>query len=293
MNILLFGKNGQVGWEMQRSLSSLGQLTMLDFPEINLAQPDMVRQAIRQTRPDVIVNAAAYTAVDKAESEYDTAYAINATAPALMAEEAEKIGSILIHISTDYVFDGKLGRPYCETDTPNPLSAYGRTKLAGDQAIEQSGCTYLIFRTSWVYSTRQGGFVTKVLEWARQQPVLRVVSDQVANPTWCRMLAEVTAQVLAMGGPEPFSWLARHRGLYHLAGSGYTSRLEWAHAILKNDPHPEEQVTKELIPALTADFPTPAERPLFSALDCNRFTDTFGLRLPDWQMALQMAMDKK
>ncbi len=284
--ILLIGKNGQLGWELQRTLATLGEITALDCPEIDFAHPETVVDCIHQTKPAVIVNAAAYTAVDKAESEPELAEAINATGPGVLAEEARKLHALLIHYSTDYVFDGKKGEPYIEADLPNPLNVYGSSKLHGEQAIQQIGGTYLILRTSWVYSLRKGGFVNKVLEWARLQDTLRMVDDQVSNPTWCRMLAEMTAQVLARGN----DYIDEHTGLYHLAGSGFASRYEWAIKILELDPHQEEQVCKEILPALTSEFPTPAERPLFSALDCAHFQATFGLKLPDWGSALQLAL---
>jgi dTDP-4-dehydrorhamnose reductase len=291
MKILLFGNTGQLGWELQRTLAPLGELVSVDYPQIDLSQEIQARQLIRQVSPQVIINASAYTAVDRAESEVELAQALNARAPGIMAEEAITCNAALIHYSTDYVFDGNKGNPYVESDLPNPLGVYGRTKLEGERAVEQVGGVYLILRTSWVYSLRRDSFVTRVLQWSRQQPVLRVVDDQVSNPTWARMLAEVTSQLLAMGGSDLIRWLADRTGLYHLAGDGYASRLKWARAIVMADPHPEEQVTREILPARTVDFPTPAQRPLFSALNCDRFARTFGLRLPGWEDALRMAMD--
>jgi dTDP-4-dehydrorhamnose reductase len=291
MHILLLGKIGQLGWELRRTLAPLGEITALDYPEIDLTQADPIRQAIRQARPQVIVNATAYTAVDRAESEPEVAHAINGLAPGLMAEEAAALGAALIHYSTDYVFDGTKGSPYIESDPPHPLGVYGQSKLAGEQAIQAAGGKYLIFRTAWVYTTRRDSFVTKVLQWARQQRTLRMVTDQVSNPTWARMLAEITAHLLARDGKNPIEWLGERAGLYHLAGDGYASRMEWGRAILRCDPRPQEQAVQEIQPAVTADFPTPAQRPLFSALDCERFSETFGLRLPHWETALQMAME--
>jgi len=290
MHILLFGKNGQVGWELQRTLGTLGELTALDYPEIDFTDIDAIRQTVRRERPGVIVNAAAYTAVDKAESEPEIATAINAAASGVLAEEALRLGIALIHYSTDYVFDGSKGSPYSEADAPNPLNVYGKSKLAGERAIQETGGSYLILRTSWVYSMRQGGFVTKVLEWARRQPALKIVDDQVGNPTSCRMLAEATAQLLAMAGSDISHWAGERCGVYHLGGDGTASRYQWAAEIIRNDPRREEQVVRELLPARTVDFPTPAQRPLFSALDCSHFTTVFGLRLPPWQKALQLMM---
>jgi dTDP-4-dehydrorhamnose reductase len=291
MKILLIGKNGQLGWELRRTLLPLGDITAVDYPEIDLADEANTRGWVRRVAPQVIVNAAAYTAVDKAESEPDLAMAVNGTAPGVLAEEARSLGAALIHYSTDYVFDGTKGAPYVESDAPNPLNVYGLSKLAGEQNVQQVGGAYLILRTSWVYSLRQGGFVRKVLSWARQNPNLRIVSDQVGSPTWARALAEVTAEVLAMGMPDPAGWLADRKGLYHLGGRGSVSRLGWARKILALDSHPEEQVAREIGEAFTREFPTPATRPLHSPLDCTLFADTFGICLPDWEAALQLAME--
>jgi len=291
MKILLIGKNGQVGWELNRTLLPLGEIIGVDYPEIDLAQGESIRDWIRQVRPQLIINAAAYTAVDKAESEPDLAMAINGTAPGIMAEESDAVNAALIHYSTDYVYDGTKGEAYIESDLPNPLNVYGWSKLAGDHNIQQVSGSYLIFRTTWVYSMQQGGFVQKVLGWAHRNETLRIVSDQVGSPTWARMLAEVTTQVLVKAGNDPYSWIRKRRGLYHLGGEGAVSRLEWAKAILRYDPKKEQQIVKEILPARTDDFPTPAKRPLFSTVNCTLFADTFGLRLPDWEIALRMMMD--
>jgi dTDP-4-dehydrorhamnose reductase len=286
LKLLLLGNTGQLGWELQRTLQTLGIVVALDYPEINMADAASIRKTVQEYRPEVIVNATAYTAVDKAESEPELAEGINGTGPGVLADEARKLNAVLIHYSTDYVFDGKKGAPYIESDLPNPLNIYGSSKLHGEQAIQQVCGAYLILRTSWVYSLRRGGFVNKVLEWTRQQETLRMVTDQVGNPTWCRMLAEMTAQILARGD----NYICEHTGLYHLAGSGFASRFEWAKLILELDPGKSEQRVEEIIPALTSDFPTPAQRPLFSALDCTHFLATFGLQLPDWESALQLAL---
>ncbi len=290
--ILVLGNTGQLGWELQRTLAPLGEVIGCDYPTIDLSQSTLIRQVIQQTQPQIIVNATAYTAVDRAESEPELALAINGIAPGLLAESAAALGASLIHYSTDYVFDGFKSSPYIETDVPHPLGIYGSSKLAGEKAIAQIGGAYLILRTSWVYSTRRPSFVTKVLEWSRQQPLLRMVTDQVANPTSARMLAEITALLLAKAAPDTTRWIAERAGIYHLAGSGIASRMEWAQAILELDPHPAEQVTGLIEPALTSDFPTPAQRPLYSALNCELFEQTFGLRLPDWRAALKLAMDQ-
>jgi len=287
MKLLLLGNTGQLGWELNRTLQPLGAVVALDYPGINMADTANIRKTIREHRPEVIVNATAYTAVDKAKIEPDLAEAINGTGPGVLAEEAFKLNAVFLHFSSDYVFDGKKGASYVETDIPNPLNVYGLSKLHGEQVIQQVGCAYLILRTGWVYSLRQGGFVNKVLEWAHRQETLRMVTDQVGSPTWCRMLAEMTAQLLARGD----DYIRERKGLYHLAGSGFASRFEWAKLILELDPGKSGQRVKEIIPALTSDFPTPAQRPLFSALDCTRFLATFGLRLPDWESALQLALE--
>lgn len=290
--ILLIGRNGQLGWELHRCLAPLGEVLPLDFPEIDLAQPGGVREIVASARPQVIVNAAAYTAVDRAESEPELAFAINARSAGILAEAAVECGAAFVHFSTDYVFDGTKGSAYVEGDPPNPLGVYGQSKLAGERAVQAAGGSYWIFRTSWVYSLRRDSFVTKVLAWARQNPTLRIVDDQVANPTWARLLAEVIAQLLAKAGDHPAGWVKERAGIYHLAGDGCASRLQWAQAILELDPRKEEQLAQALLPARTEDFPTPATRPLYSALDCSLFTRTFGLRLPPWQEALRLAMEE-
>lgn len=287
MRIFILAENGQLGWELCRTLAPLGEIIAVDYPKIDLERPETVCELIREIKPALVVNAAAYTAVDLAETERERAAKINAIAPGLLAEECHRLGAMFFHYSTDYVFDGTKGSPYIESDTPNPLSVYGRSKLEGEQLVRKAGGAHLIFRTSWVYSMRgQGGFISKVMQWSRRQETLRMVTDQVSNPTWARMLAEVAAQIAVRGQ----KYVAERSGLYHLAGSGFASRLEWAKMILELDPNKQEQITKEILPALTADFPTPAERPLFSALDCSKFESTFDLKLPDWQTALRLAM---
>lgn len=291
MRILLLGNTGQLGWQLERTLVPLGEVVALDYPDLDLNAPESVRGVIANVRPEVIVNATAYTAVDRAESESEIAFQINARAPGIMAEEAKTLGALFVHYSTDYVFDGEKGEPYTEADMPNPINIYGQSKLAGEQAVESVGGKYLIFRTSWVYSLRRVSFVTKVLEWSRSNKTLRIVSDQVSSPTWCRMLAEVTAHLLVKGGERPAAWLGDRVGLYHIAGNGVVSRFEWAQEILNLDPKPSEQVVQDLLPARSEDFPTQTRRPLFSALACNRFVNTFGLQLPDWRTALKLAME--
>jgi dTDP-4-dehydrorhamnose reductase len=290
MRVLLFGKNGQLGWEFQCILPSFGELVALDYEDLDLADLSALQRTLDDLKPGLIVNASAYTAVDQAESQGNLAEAINGQAPGLMAEAARKFGATLVQFSTDYVFDGHKGDLYFETDSPNPLNEYGRSKLAGERNIQQVGGAYIILRTSWVYSARGSSFVSKTLAWARKNRVLKIVSDQVGNPTWARSLAETSTLMLARAGDHMPDFFRQHGGLYHLAGGGHASRYEWAQEILANDPNPDEQVVEKVETALTTDFPAPAQRPLFSALDCSRFANEFGLRLPDWKRSLQLAL---
>lgn len=306
MKILLLGKLGQLGWELQRALSTLGQVIALDYPEIDFTSLEDLRRLVLDVRPQAIVNAVAYTAVDKAEQEADLADKINGIAPGILAEAAMQVGAVLVHYSTDFVFDGNSTRPYVETDSPNPLSAYGRSKLLGEQAVERAGGSAITLRTSWMYSPRRDNFLKKVLEWSRTRPSLRIVTDQVGSPTSARMLAEATAQMLAQalrGCPSTGSgrsednkflleWFGERSGIYHLGGEGIVSRYDWALRILQDDLYPEQQVVKEVLPALSSDFPLPALRPAYSALNCDRFAETFGLRLPPWQEAQRMVIEE-
>ncbi len=296
MKILLVGNTGQLGWELERALASLGEVMALDYPALDLLDEAGTRQAVQRCAGQfggsfqVIVNATGYTAVDKAESEPDRAAAINTRAPAILAEEARSLGAALIHYSTDYIFDGLKGSPYIETDPPSPLSVYARTKLEGEQAVLQTGGACLVLRLSWMYSLRRDSFVSKVLSWSRRQPVLRMVTDQVGIPIWARTAAEATSHLLAMGCRDIVPWLAERRGIYHFVGPDHASRFEFGQAILRLDPQQSEQATEQVVPALTSEFPTPARRPLFSALDSRKLTETFGLRLPPWETALKLAM---
>lgn len=289
--ILQIGTRGQLGWELKRTCAPLGEVLALDCPEVDLTDGDGLRELVRRIKPDIIINAGAYTNVDRAESEPELAREINAIGPGILAEEAKKIHAVLVHYSTDYVFDGSKGSPYLETDQPNPLNVYGQTKLEGEQAIAASGCVNLVLRTSWVYSMRQGGFVTKVLQWAREQEVMRVVDDQISSPTSAYMLAQVTALILAQGREDVFGYLKEKGGLYHCAASGSCSRYEWAEEILKLDPKKEEQIVRQLERAKSSDFPVPAKRPTVSVLDCVKVPDIFGLKLPVWKKFLNMTME--
>lgn len=291
MKILLLGKTGQVGWELNRTLLTLGDLVALDYPEIDLASAESIRGVVRRVKPNLIINATAYTDVDKAESEPDLAMAINGTGPGILAEEAKRLDAALIHYSTDYVFDGTKGAPYTEEDEPNPINVYGETKLAGERAVQDVGGAYLIFRTSWVYSLRRPCFVTKVLKWAREQETLRIVDDQISSPTWARTLAEATAQVIAQGRGEPVAYLREKRGVYHLAGGGSCSRYEWAKAILELDPSRQKQSLKEILPARSLDFPTPAKRPMISLLNVDKIQKVFSLAIAGWEEGLRLLFD--
>jgi dTDP-4-dehydrorhamnose reductase len=290
--ILQIGTKGQLGWELLRTCAPLGEVVALDYPDVDLSDSAGLRELVRNVKPDIIINAAAYTNVDKAESEPELARAINATGPGILAEEAKKINAVLVHYSTDYVFDGTKGSPYVETDQPNPLNVYGQTKLEGEQAIAASGCVNLILRTSWVYSMRQGGFVTKVLQWARTQEVMRVVDDQISSPTSARLLAEITALVLAQGRDDVSGYLSEKGGLYHCAGGSSCSRYEWAKAILELDPRKEEQVVKELLPAKSSEFSVPANRPMVSVLDCSSLEGKFNLYISPYKFILHWVMEE-
>ncbi|MEA4813234.1 MAG: dTDP-4-dehydrorhamnose reductase [Anaerolineaceae bacterium] len=281
--ILQVGTNGQVGWELLRTCAPLGEVVALDYPDVDLADYQGLRRLVAEVKPTIILNAAAYTNVDKAESETEKARAINAIGPGVLAEEAKKFNAVLVHYSTDYVFDGTKGSPYVETDATKPLNVYGQTKLEGEKAISASGCANLVLRTSWVYSMREGGFVTKVLHWARTQEIMRVVDDQISSPTSARMLAEVTALILAQGRDDVPGYLKEKGGLYHCAGGGACSRYEWAKTILELDPHKEEQVVKQLLPAKSSDFPTPAVRPMVSVLDSSLLRKNNVLKALDWE----------
>ena len=291
MKILLFGKYGQLGWELHRTLQGLGEVAAYDYPEVDFAAPQSLPRIIKESRPDIVINAAAYTDVDKAESEQEKARLINAEAPGVLAEASRSVGAVFVHYSTDYVFDGNKGSPYVESDAPNPLNNYGRTKLEGEKAVLQAGGAGLILRTAWVYSLRGDSFVTKVLRWARTQNEIRVVDDQVSNPTWARHLAEVTTLVLASRVQEGSGPLSELAGIYHLAGWGMASRFEWARSVIGLSDGASCPRRPVIMRAKTGEFPTPATRPSRSALDCNKFLMVFGKRLPDWEESLREALD--
>ncbi|MGA1874475.1 MAG: dTDP-4-dehydrorhamnose reductase [bacterium] len=288
MKILLIGCNGQIGWELNRTLQSLGEIEALDYPAIDLALPDNIREQVRRIQPQLIVNAAAYTAVDKAEEEPELAMAINGMAPGILAEEARRIKAALVHYSTDYVFDGSRSEPYTEDDTPNPVSTYGRSKWRGEKAVREVGPPHLVLRTSWVYGSRGKNFMLTMLRLAREKEEIRIVDDQIGSPTWCRLVAEATAQILAQGIRDWPGFLSEKGGLYHLCAGGRTSWFHFAEAILRLDPDRAGQKVKRLLPISTAEYPTPARRPAYSLLSCEALYQTFGLRLPDWDLSLPL-----
>lgn len=290
MRIVLFGKNGQLGWEFQRILPILGEVIALGRNEVDVSDLHEIQRSLDELKPDLIINTSAYTDVDQAEKKSELAMKVNAIAPGVMAEAARKSGKVFIHYSTDYVFDGNTDIPYTEKDLANPLNVYGKSKLEGEESVKQAGDAYLILRTSWVYSLRGNSFLNKVLGWARKNETLRIVSDQISNPTWARMLAEVTSFILVQNPANLLDIIRERRGVYHLANIGYTSRYEWAKQILANDPNVSEQIVQSLESALSKDFPTPAVRPRFSALDCTLFEETFGLQPPEWASMLKLAM---
>lgn len=284
--ILLTGVNGQVGWELRRTLGALGEVVPMDSRTLDLTDAAAVRAAMRSIAPTIIVNPAAYTAVDKAETESGRAHAINAVAPGVLAEEAARLGALLVHYSTDYVFDGTGGAPWREDDATGPLNVYGATKLAGEQAIAAAGCRHLIFRTSWVYGARGSNFLLTMRRLMRERPELKIVADQIGAPTWCRDLAEATAQVLAqVRGEDESRW-----GVYHMTNAGETSWHGFAEAIQALDEFDETVPLARLLPIPGSDYPTPARRPLNSRLDNDRLEQGFGLRLRDWREALALCM---
>lgn len=293
MRILLLGKDGQVGWELHRLLGSPHQVIGLGREGIELTRLEGIRDLVERSKPQVVINAAAYNAVDRAESEVDAAEAVNAIAPGILAAEAARRRAVFIHYSTDYVFDGLAGRAYREDDPPNPVNAYGRSKLLGEQAVQNRGGVFLVLRTSWVYSLRRASFVTQVLAWSRSKAEVRVADDQTSSPTWCRVVAQATAEILAGAGPEPWSSLAARSGVYHLTCGGAATRYEWARAILELDPQAAEQHVHadDLLPGLRSDFPSPAARPAYTALDSSRICQVFGLTLPKWKDALRQAFN--
>lgn len=289
MKILLIGKHGQVAWELQRTLAALGDVVAVGRSDLNFSDAAAVRRCVAEVRPQLIVNAAAYTAVDKAEMERELCHQINATLPGVLAEEAKQLDALLVHYSTDYVFDGTKQSPYVENDVTNPLGTYGDSKLAGEQAVNAAGADHLIFRLCWVYGARGQNFLLTMQRLAREREKLRVVRDQVGCPTWSRLIAEATA--LAIKQVVASEERATYSGTYHLAASGFTSWHEFASRIIESMPEAERKC-REVEAITTAEYPTPAKRPAYSVLNCDKLERTFGLRLPDWERSLRQVLDK-
>jgi dTDP-4-dehydrorhamnose reductase len=288
-NILLLGKHGQIAWELQVALASLGHVTVLGSQDLDLADPDLIREKVRAIKPHIIVNAAAYTAVDQAETEPHLCEAINATAPGILAELARELEALFVHYSTDYVFDGAKNSPYVETDLPRPLGVYGASKLAGEQAIQQIDCPHLILRTTWVYGNRGKNFLLTILRLAAERVELKIVADQVGAPTWCRSIAEATAQILVQCRQD----LPCIKGLYHLSAAGQTSWHGFASQIISQyrvQHSGSPLAIQNILPIPTSDYPTPAQRPLNSVLDNSKVLADFGVQLPDWNLSLQQLL---
>lgn len=288
--ILLLGKNGQVGWELQRTLDPLGEVTALGYPAIDLAQPALIRNIVREIKPGLIVNAAAYTAVDKAEEEHDLALKVNGIAPGVLAEEAKRIGAGLIHFSTDYVYDGSKNTPYTEEDLPNPLNVYGKTKLAGDLAISETEVPHLIIRTSWVYGLRGNNFLLTILKMLREKEEIAIINDQIGTPTSSRMIAEVTAQVIGRNVKDEHHFIGSKSGIYNLTGLGSASWYCFAKEIKKLDKRKSEHRCKQVKPIISSELVRCARRPAYSELDKTKLIEAFYIPLPHWRTELQRVM---
>lgn len=282
--LLLTGKTGQVGSELQRTLVPLGKVIAPGRHDMDLGDPDSIRASLRAARPDIIVNAAGYTTVDKAESEVDRAMRVNAIAPGILAEEAKRLGALLVHYSTDYVYDGAQEQPYGEDCPPHPLNAYGVSKLAGDHAIEATGVSRVILRTSWVYGMRRPNFVLTILRLAREKPELAIVEDQAGSPSWARALAEATAALLRRR-----ERLEDNGGVYHLSAAGHTTRYEFARTIIRT----MQEITgsaggwASVRPIKSEEFPLPAQRPRHLITSKDKIKQVFGIEMPPWETQLR------
>lgn len=287
--ILITGKTGQVGYELERSLQGLGEIIAVDRSQMDLSNLQQVRDVIRSVQPTLIVNPAAYTAVDQAEREPELAQRINGEAPGVMAEEAKKLGATLIHYSTDYVFDGTKDGAYLETDPTCPVNVYGSSKLAGEQAILASGVKHLILRTSWVYSTHGKNFLLTMRRLAQERDALNIVSDQFGAPTWSRTIADTTAHIVAqsLAAADQQAWWDQHSGLYHLTAQGKTTWFGFAEAIMAHASVPKKP---QLTPILASQYPVPAQRPVNSVLSSQKLMDAF-CGLPNWQDALLLCQN--
>ena len=294
MKMLLLGKNGQVGWELNRSLMPLGTIVALDRSQCDLSCPETIPDVVQAVKPDVIVNAAAYTAVDKAEEDEELATTINGTSVAVLADEARKLNALLIHYSTDYVFNGSKAEPYTEADDPDPINAYGRSKLSGERAMAGSGCDYLVLRTSWVYAARGNNFLRTMLRLAREREELRVVADQYGCPTWARNIADATAHVLLAAQRERRDHVFTS-SIHHLCAGGKTTWHGFSAAIIEQARHigdVENIITQRVSPIATEDYPLPAPRPRNSQMDSSSLTARFGLTMPQWHEAMKLCIDE-
>jgi len=301
LRLLITGANGQVGWHLQRSLGTMGEILAIDIEQVDLTDLDAVSRTVREFAPHVVANAAAYTNVDKAESEPELARAINVGAPGRIAEECARSGALLIHYSTDYVYNGSKPTPWEETDATGPVNVYGETKLAGDQAIIASGCAHIILRTTWVYDIRGKNFLRTVLRLAREKDELRIVGDQYGAPTWARALAEATTIILARcleHNSETGTWPT---GLFHLSAAGRTSWAEFAEAIMSEyddccswpadtGEFSAPLKAKRVVHLTSEQYQTPARRPRNSVLSNAKVLQTFGIQMPDWREQLRLAM---
>lgn len=288
--ILLTGRNGQVGSELERTLPVMGEVFAFGRKEMDLSKPDEVREAVARVKPDIIVNPAAYTMVDNAEKEPDLAMAVNGIAPGILAEEARRYNALMVHFSSDYVFDGKKGEPYTEEDEPNPLNVYGKTKLAGDIAVQEAWNRHLIIRSSWIYGTSGSNFLLSILELAREKKEIRVVEDQVGSPTWSRTLARVSQKMMLnpflLQCDPPCDFF----GVYHVCSTGSTSRFGFAKAILSSLPE-KHSLPGQLISIRSAEYPALARRPGYSVLDTGKTRRSFGLKMPLWDEDLALVME--
>ncbi|MFO7760046.1 MAG: dTDP-4-dehydrorhamnose reductase [Desulfobia sp.] len=290
--ILLSGRTGQVGRELQRTLQALGDITAPDRTAMDLGEEEAIRRKVREVRPDIIVNPAAYTAVDRSEEEKGKARLLNSRAPAIMAEEAGRLGSLLIHYSTDYVFDGEKKGRYREDDRPAPLNVYGRTKLEGEEKIRETGCRHLILRTSWVYSLRGTNFLLTMLRLFQEREKLSVIADQTGAPTWARLIAEATALIVHQARREQRQGHFES-GTYHLTSRGATTWYGFAHRIreeAENFLGREKMKVKEIAAISSGDYPTAATRPRNSRLDVSALEERFGLRMPAWDLSLHLCL---
>ena len=301
VRILVTGATGQVGWQLQRTLAPLGEVVARTRSQLDLSNPEGTAKYIRELMPQIVVNAGAYTAVDKAETEHDLAHTINAVTPGRIAEELGRTGGLLVHYSTDYVFDGSKADPYVEQDPTGPLNMYGQTKLAGEQGIAASGCAYIILRTSWVYDTRGKNFLRTVLRLAREREELRMVNDQHGAPTWARGIAEVTAQIVARCAQPSERTGCEITGVFHLTAGGATTWAGFAEQILQDyeslvswpadtGEFGSPLVAERVVPITSDQYKTPARRPRNSVLSNEKLLSTFGLKLPDWKVLLRQAL---